>query len=118
MITVGIGSSVLLVVGLIVEPTPTFSAPSLGLLLWLAIVNTALAFTLWNIALRTLRALEAGVLATAQVIEVTLMAWLFLREPLGLSGILAAVFILAGVILVQMPNHAGKAGGLRNAGTA
>lgn len=118
MITVGIGSSVLLAVGLIVEPTPNFSAPSLGLLLWLAVVNTALAFTLWNIALRTLRALEAGVLATAQVIEVTLMAWLFLQEPLGVSGILAAIFILAGVILVQMPNQAGKAGSLPPAGTA
>lgn len=106
MITVGIGSSVLLVIGLVVEPMPAFTFESAGLLLWLAVVNTAFAFTLWNIALRTLKALEAGVIATAQVIEVTLMAWLILGEPVGLYGGLAAVLILAGVILVQTPARA------------
>ncbi|HSR47392.1 MAG TPA: DMT family transporter [Anaerolineales bacterium] len=105
MITVGIGSSILLAIGLLVEPLPAISLESVGLLLWLAVVNTAIAFTLWNIALRTLRALEAGVIATAQVIEVTLMAWLILGEPVGLYGALAAVLILAGVILVQTPSR-------------
>ncbi len=105
MITAGIGSSLLLAVGLAVEPTPTLSAGSIGLLLWLGVANTALAFTLWNIALRTLQALEAGVIATAQVIEVTLMAWIVLAEPLSAGRLLAALFILAGVILVQTPRR-------------
>jgi drug/metabolite transporter (DMT)-like permease len=103
MITVGIGSSLLLAIGLIVEPSPTFNERSIGLLLWLGIVNTALAFTLWNFALRTLRALEAGVIATAQVIEVTLLAWWLLGEPLGPARLISALVILAGVILVQAP---------------
>lgn len=103
MITVGIGSVLLLAVGLAVEPTPALSAASIVLLLWLGIANTALAFTLWNFALRTLRALEAGVIATAQVIEVTLLAWWLLGEPLSPARLVAALIIVAGVILVQAP---------------
>lgn len=105
MITAGIGSILLLAVGLAVEPAPRLSAGSIGLLLWLGVANTALAFTLWNLALRTLQALEAGVIATAQVIEVTLMAWIVLAEPLSAGRLLAALFILAGVILVQTPRR-------------
>jgi len=103
MITVGIGSVLLLAVGLAVEPTPTLNTTSIVLLLWLGIANTALAFTLWNFALRTLRALEAGVIATAQVIEVTLLAWWLLDEPLSPARLIAALIIVAGVILVQAP---------------
>jgi len=103
MITVGIGSVLLLAVGLAVEPTPTLNSTSIVLLLWLGIANTALAFTLWNFALRTLRALEAGVIATAQVIEVTLLAWWLLDEPLSPARLIAALIIVAGVILVQAP---------------
>jgi drug/metabolite transporter (DMT)-like permease len=106
MITVGIGSSLLLAVGLIVEPAPMLNERSIGLLLWLGIANTALAFTLWNFAMRTLRALEAGVIATAQVIEVTLLAWWLLGEPLGPARLIGALIILAGVILVQSPVEA------------
>jgi drug/metabolite transporter (DMT)-like permease len=101
MITVGIGSVLLLAVGLAVEPAPTISGESLALLLWLGIPNTALAFTLWNFASRTLHALEAGVIATAQVIEVTLLAWWLLDEPLTPTRLIAALIIVAGVILVQ-----------------
>jgi drug/metabolite transporter (DMT)-like permease len=103
MITVGIGSVLLLAVGLAVEPTPALNTASIVLLLWLGIANTALAFTLWNFALRTLRALEAGVIATAQVIEVTLLAWWLLGEPLSPARLIAALIIVAGVILVQAP---------------
>jgi drug/metabolite transporter (DMT)-like permease len=106
MITVGIGSTALLAIGLAVEPTPVFSGSSIGLLLWLAVANTALAFSMWNHAMRTLRALEAGVIATIQVIEVTLMAWIVLGEPLGPSRLVASLLILAGVILVQAPASA------------
>jgi drug/metabolite transporter (DMT)-like permease len=103
MITVGIGSVLLLAVGLAVEPTPALNTASIVLLLWLGIANTALAFTLWNFALRTLRALEAGVIATAQVIEVTLLAWWLLGEALSPARLIAALIIVAGVILVQAP---------------
>ena len=117
MITVGIGSVLLLATGLAVEPWPSLNGASVAVLLWLGIINTALAFTLWNFALRTLRALEAGVIATAQVIEVTLLAWWVLGEPLTPARLIAALVIVAGVILVQSPRPARRAAAEAEAST-
>jgi drug/metabolite transporter (DMT)-like permease len=69
---------------------------------WLSLVNTALAFTLWNRALRTLTALEGGILANAQIVEVALMAWIVLGERLAGQKIIASLIILAGVVVVQL----------------
>lgn len=101
MISMGIGSSLLLLVSLFVEPFPRLTVTSIVLLAWLSLINTALAFTLWNLALRTLTALEGGVLANAQIVEVALMAWLVLGETLSPARWLAALVILVGVTLVQ-----------------
>ena len=101
MISMGIGSTLLLLVSLFVEPFPRLTLPSVILLAWLSLINTALAFTLWNLALRTLTALEGGVIANAQIVEVALMAWLVLGESLSAARWLAALVILVGVTLVQ-----------------
>lgn len=101
MISMGIGSSLLLVISLASETWPSFSWTSVLILAWLALVNTALAFTLWNRVLRTLTALEGGVIANAQIVEVAIMAWIVLGERMELPRILAALLILAGVTLVQ-----------------
>ncbi len=57
-ISMGIGSVLLLGTGLIVQglgqPTPL----DWGIIAWLAVVNTAFAFTLWNNTQRTLTAVE------------------------------------------------------------
>jgi drug/metabolite transporter (DMT)-like permease len=102
LVTMGIGSSVLLVVSVIAEQFPGISLGAALILLWLALVNTALAFTLWNRVLRTLTALEGGVIANAQIIQVAILAWLVLGETMGVQKILAALIILGGVTLVQV----------------
>lgn len=114
MISMGFGSTVLLLVSRFVEPFPPLRSASLILLLWLSLINTALAFTLWNLALRTLTALEGGVIANAQIVEVALMAWLILGERLDGIRIVAALVILLGVTLVQWrrPAAASEAGAL------
>jgi drug/metabolite transporter (DMT)-like permease len=116
MISMGIGSTLLLLVGWLAEPFPTLNGSSVVLLLWLSLINTALAFTLWNLALRTLTALEGGVIANAQIVEVALMAWLILGEQLAGVRIAAALVILLGVTLVQWrrPAVAVEAGSLAN----
>ena len=60
------------------------------MLWWLGIANPALAVTLGNFARGALHALEAGVSATAQVTEVTLLAWWLPDEPLSPTRLLAA----------------------------
>ncbi|HET7011430.1 MAG TPA: DMT family transporter [Anaerolineales bacterium] len=114
MISMGIGSTLLLLVSRFVEPFPTLTWSSVALLLWLSLINTALAFTLWNLALRTLTALEGGVIANAQIVEVALMAWFILGEQLAGIRIVAALVILLGVTLVQWrrPAVAVEAGSL------
>ena len=114
MISMGIGSTLLLLASRFVEPFPDLTASTVILLFWLSLINTALAFTLWNVALRTLTALEGGVIANAQIIEVALMAWLVLGEQLAGVRIAAALVILLGVTLVQWrrPAVAVEAGSL------
>ena len=99
MISMGIGSLVLLLVSLFVEPFPHLSLASIVLLAWLSLINTALAFTLWNVALRTLTALEGGVIANAQIVEVALIAWLVLGETLSVLEIIGAIMIISGAIM-------------------
>jgi drug/metabolite transporter (DMT)-like permease len=88
------------------------------LLAWLSLINTALAFTMWNVALRTLTALEGGVIANAQIVEVALMAWLVLGETLAWPRLVAALVILIGVTLVQWrrPMPAVEAGSAEGSG--
>jgi len=71
-------------------------------ILWLAVINTAFAFSLWNHTLRTLQAMESSIINSTMIIQTTLLAWIFLGEKLtglewvgiGLAGL--------GVVLVQM----------------
>lgn len=109
MISMGIGSSLLLVISLFVETFPTLNWTTILILGWLSLINTAFAFTLWNHVMRTLTALEAGVIANAQVIEVVILAWIFLGERLTLQKLLASVVILAGIVIVHFRRSAKKA---------
>jgi drug/metabolite transporter (DMT)-like permease len=52
------GSVVILVAALMFENAQTISPLSWFYILWLSVVNTAFAFTLWNRAMQTLRAVE------------------------------------------------------------
>ena len=72
------------------------------LIVWLAAVNTALAYTLWTQVQRTLRAVESSVLADLTVILIAVLGWFVLDEsldPVQVGGLLLAV---AGVFLVQL----------------
>lgn len=64
VISMGIGSSVLLAAGLLSQGLPRLVLQSWLIIGWLAVVNTAFAFTLWNHTLRTLSALESPALST------------------------------------------------------
>ena len=68
---------------------------------WLAIVNTALAFTLWNLSLRQLSALESAAINNTMLIQIAVLAWIFLNEPLGFGEAAGIVLVSAGVLLTQ-----------------
>jgi len=61
---------------------------------WLAVVNTAFAFTSWNRTLRTPTAVESSIIDGTMLGQIVRLAWLFsserLRWPPGLGLSVAA----------------------------
>ncbi len=100
-LSMAVGASVLLVVAVAIEGVPDVSARAWGLIAWLAVVNTALAFTLWNLSLRRLSALESAGINNTMLLQIALLAWLLLDEPPGLLGLAGIVVVSAGIFLTQ-----------------
>jgi len=73
------------------------------IILWLSIVNTALAFVLWNHALKTLKTYEQSILQNGMLIQITLLASIFLHEKLDMQKILGIIVVFIGILLVQLP---------------
>lgn len=101
-ISMGIGSVLLLGSGLAIQG---FGKPGLldwGIIAWLAIVNTAFAFTLWNTTLRTLTAVESSILNSLMMPQIAILAVLFLGEKLSGKEIAGLFLVGLGVIVVQL----------------
>ena len=102
VISMGVGAAILLASGLALQGLPAISVQGWMSIVWLAVVNTAFAFTLWNHTLRTLRAVESSVLNSTMMVQIPLLAWLFLGEnPTG-KEILGMVLAGIGTLLVQL----------------
>jgi drug/metabolite transporter (DMT)-like permease len=97
-----IGALVLVGVGLTVEGLPALDFDAWLIIAWLALVNTALAFSLWNHTLRTLTAVESSVMNNLMLVQIAFLAWIFLGEALGLLEIIGLAVALAGILLVQL----------------
>jgi drug/metabolite transporter (DMT)-like permease len=123
VVSMGVGSAVLLAAGVAVQGLPSLSSTGWLIIAWLAVVNTALAFTLWNLTQRTLSATESSIVNSTMLIQIAVLAWLFLGEPLGAKEITGLSLAALGVLLVQLrrrpaggtahrkPPPAGKADG-------
>lgn len=106
--TMGIGAILLLIIGLLVQPWPTLSGQNWLIIIWLAIVNTAFAFTLWNHTLRTLTATESSVINNTMLIQIAVLAWVFLGEAISGRGILGLAIVVVGTLIVQLRPTARK----------
>lgn len=102
VVSMGVGSVVLLMTGLIIEPFPQLGWQEWLIILWLAIVNTAIAFTLWNQTLRTLTAIESSIINNTMLVQITLLAWIFLGERFSWIQGIGLVLAAAGALLVQI----------------
>jgi drug/metabolite transporter (DMT)-like permease len=102
VVSMGIGATALLVTGAVGQGLPTITGTGWLIVAWLAVVNTALAFTLWNLTQRTLSATESSIINSTMLIQIAVLAWLFLGEPLGLKEITGLLLAAVGVILVQL----------------
>lgn len=102
VISMGIGSIVLLAGGLVMEDIPTISLKAWGIIVWLAVINTAFAFTLWNHTLRTLTAMESSIINGTMLIWIPILAILFLGETITAKEIIGLVITGAGTLIVQL----------------
>ena len=102
VISMGAGSILLQGVGLYTEGIPTIDLRGWGLILWLAIVNTAFAFTLWNHTLRTLSAVESSVINSTMLIWIPLFAVAFMGETVSPKAIIGLVIAGIGTLIVQL----------------
>jgi drug/metabolite transporter (DMT)-like permease len=102
MVSMGIGAVLLLSTGLAFQAWPTLSWQSWAIIGWLALINTAFAFTLWNHTLRTLSAMESSVVNNAMAIQIPILAVIFLGERLTGRELLGLVIAIVGVALVQL----------------
>jgi drug/metabolite transporter (DMT)-like permease len=66
------------------------------------VVNTAFAFTLWNLTLRTLSATESSIINNAMLIQIPILAVLFLGESLTWRELIGLIVAGIGILLVQL----------------
>ncbi len=102
----GLGGGLLLLLAFPLEGAPGFSATGWVIVLWLAVINTSLAYLLYNHALRTLTALEMNVMFNLGPIGTALIAWPLLGEGLSDVQIVGMVLVILGVIAVQAGREA------------
>ncbi len=100
-ISMGIGGLLLLFTGITVEPTPTLSLNIWGIVLLLAIVNTAFAFTLWNKTMQVLTSVESSVINNTMLVQIAILSWLFLGEPFTAKSLISILIASVGIFLVQ-----------------
>jgi drug/metabolite transporter (DMT)-like permease len=102
IISMGIGSILLLVISIILQGFPPISFQNILNLLWLAVINTALAFTIWNYTLRTLSAMESSIINGTMLIQIAVLAWIFLGEVITLQEGIGMLIAALGALLVQL----------------
>lgn len=108
VISMGIGGIILLITGIVFQGLPAISFTNILYLLWLALINTAFAFTLWNLTLRTLTAMESSIINGTMLIQIAVLAYIFLGEEIttkeGIGMLIAAI----GAVLVQLKRKGTK----------
>ncbi len=102
VVSMGFGSILMLAAGLIFQGLPAISLVSWGIILLLAVVNTAFAFTVWNYTQQTLTAIESSLINSTMLIQVAVLAWIFLGDRLNTQEIIGLVFAAVGVLIVQI----------------
>jgi drug/metabolite transporter (DMT)-like permease len=71
-----VGGGLLFVPALLVAGQVRLALTTPPLIVWLAIVNTALAYTLWTHMLRVLSAFELSVMSTLIPLQTGMISWL------------------------------------------
>jgi drug/metabolite transporter (DMT)-like permease len=102
VVSMGIGAVVLFVTGVLAQGLPRLNPVHWAIVGWLAVVNTAFAFTLWNHTLRTLSAMESTIINSTMLVQIAVLAWLFLGEQLTWQEVIGMALAALGALIVQL----------------
>lgn len=100
--SMAIGSALLLGTGVATQPLPTLDPVHWLIVGWLAVVNTAGAFTLWNRTLQRLSAVESSVINNTMLVQVAAFGWVFLGETLTAIDLSGMALVGVGALVVQV----------------
>jgi drug/metabolite transporter (DMT)-like permease len=106
-IPLAFGGGLLLILGLVVEGTPRPTGTALLVVVWMAVVNTALAYLLYNHSMQVLTAFEVNIMMNLTPLATAGLAWRFLGERLEAVQIAGMLVVIAGVGLVQWRRRGG-----------
>ncbi|MFX0050344.1 MAG: DMT family transporter [Candidatus Hodarchaeota archaeon] len=104
-ISMTIGSLVLLALGLAndgIKIVLSLSLLSIVYIIWLGVVNTALAFTLWNNAMRKLRAMDITLINSTMMPQIVILSIFFLGEFPELKEWIGLILLLVSVLSIQI----------------
>lgn len=101
-ISMGVGAIILMIVGFALNGLTSLSTKNWFFLFWLAGINTAFAFTLWNLTLRSLTAMESSIINGTMLIQIAILAWYFLGEQISFQEGIGMGIAAVGAVLVQM----------------
>ena len=101
-VSMGVGGLILLIVGAGTQGFGDLTFRQWAIIAWLAIVNTALAFTLWNNSLRVLTAVESSVINNLLLPQIAILAWIFLGEALTGRQIAGIALVGVGTLIAQL----------------
>ena len=102
IVSMGFGGVILLILGVSFQGMPVLDLKNWLIILWLALVNTAFAFSLWNLSLKTLAAMESSIINNTMMIQIPILAILFLGESLTMKELAGMVVAGVGVLMVQI----------------
>lgn len=100
-IMMSVGSIFLLLFSFLIEPIVTLSLTSWFYILWLACVNTALAFTLWSRSQRVLRAIDMTLINSTMMPQIVILSIIFLNEFPDFLDWIGLAFLAFSVTAVQ-----------------
>lgn len=104
------GGAIVAVVGVAVGELPRFhvTTRTFAALAYLALFGSVLAYTAYNVALKSLRQTTMSLYAYVNPVVAVILGWLILRERLTWVSMLAMAVILAGMAMLQISRRAAK----------
>ena len=100
-----IGAIIMLVAGLAIEGIHiilSLSTVSILYIIWLGLVNTALAFTIWNKAMQRLRAMDLTIINSTMLPQIVVLSIIFLGELPILKEWIGLFLIVLSTLLIQL----------------